>query len=61
LVLAVSGWIKLALDTSWAWIALGVLRDSYKPEGDYWTIVNRVMQVRVLSLFSAGNFSDGIE
>jgi hypothetical protein len=47
LVLAVSGWLKLALDVSWAWIALGVLRAFYKPNGNYWTIINSVMQVGV--------------
>ncbi|KAA1470313.1 hypothetical protein DENSPDRAFT_836085 [Dentipellis sp. KUC8613] len=50
LIFAVSGWLKLALDLSWAWIALSVIRAVYKPPGDYWTIINRVMQ----ALFSAG-------
>ncbi|KAG7093888.1 hypothetical protein E1B28_007527 [Marasmius oreades] len=50
LTLAVSPWLKLALDISWGWIALSVLRHVYKPPGNYWTIVNRVMQ----ALFSAG-------
>ncbi|KAF9269000.1 hypothetical protein L218DRAFT_916497 [Marasmius fiardii PR-910] len=50
LTLAVSPWLKLALDISWAWIALSVLRSVYKPPGSYWKIVNRVMQ----ALFSAG-------
>ncbi|KAL4264922.1 EF-hand domain-containing protein [Pleurotus pulmonarius] len=47
---AVSGWIKLALDISWAWIALSVLREVYKPPGTYWSTINRVMQ----ALFAAG-------
>ncbi|THU99162.1 hypothetical protein K435DRAFT_828267 [Dendrothele bispora CBS 962.96] len=50
LTLAVSGWLKLALDISWAWIGLSVLRSVYHPPGNYWVIVNRVMQ----ALFSAG-------
>ncbi|KAI0065583.1 hypothetical protein BV25DRAFT_1708104 [Artomyces pyxidatus] len=50
LTLAVSGWLKLALDIAWAWIALSVIRDVLKPPGSYWTIVNRVMQ----ALFSVG-------
>ncbi|KAJ3731772.1 Mechanosensitive ion channel-domain-containing protein [Lentinula guzmanii] len=50
LTLAVSGWLKLALDISWAWISLSVLRSIYKPSGHYWVIVNRVMQ----ALFSLG-------
>ncbi|KAJ3861518.1 Mechanosensitive ion channel-domain-containing protein [Lentinula novae-zelandiae] len=50
LTLAVSGWLKLALDISWAWISLSVLRSVYEPSGHYWVIVNRVMQ----ALFSFG-------
>ncbi|KIK60286.1 hypothetical protein GYMLUDRAFT_601421 [Collybiopsis luxurians FD-317 M1] len=50
LTLAVSGWLKLALDISWAWISLSVLRSVYKPPGNYWLIINRVMQ----ALFSLG-------
>ncbi|KAJ8094346.1 hypothetical protein PM082_010780 [Marasmius tenuissimus] len=50
LTLAVSPWLKLALDISWAWIALSVLRSVRKPPGEYWVIVNRVMQ----ALFTAG-------
>ncbi|KAL0574611.1 hypothetical protein V5O48_007361, partial [Marasmius crinis-equi] len=50
LTLAVAPWLKLALDISWAWIALSVLRSVYKPPGSYWVIVNRVMQ----ALFTAG-------
>ncbi|KAF5351557.1 hypothetical protein D9758_007169 [Tetrapyrgos nigripes] len=49
LTLAVSGWLKLALDVSWAWISLSVLRSVYHPPGSYWVVVNRVMQ----ALFSA--------
>ncbi|KAF8216284.1 Mechanosensitive ion channel-domain-containing protein [Mycena galopus ATCC 62051] len=49
LTLAVKGWLKLALDVSWAWISLSVIRDILKPPGSYWIIVNRVMQ----ALFSA--------
>ncbi|KAK7686457.1 hypothetical protein QCA50_010681 [Cerrena zonata] len=47
---AVSGWLKLALDIAWAWIALSVIRATYHPPGSYWTIVNRVIQ----ALFSGG-------
>ncbi|KAJ7583391.1 Mechanosensitive ion channel-domain-containing protein [Mycena floridula] len=50
LTMAVSAWLKLALDISWAWISLSVIRAIYHPPGSYWTIVNRVMQ----ALFSAG-------
>ncbi|KAI0788812.1 Mechanosensitive ion channel-domain-containing protein [Abortiporus biennis] len=50
LTAAVSGWLKLALDISWMWIALSVIRATYKPPGSYWTIINRVMQ----ALFSFG-------
>jgi hypothetical protein len=45
LTLAVSGWLKLLLDVSWAWIALSAIREFYKPPGSYWIIINRVMQV----------------
>ncbi|KAG6850604.1 hypothetical protein H0H93_011272 [Arthromyces matolae] len=44
LVMAVSGWLKLALDISWAWIILSVIRTVDKPTGSYWVIINRVMQ-----------------
>ncbi|KIY63075.1 hypothetical protein CYLTODRAFT_360517 [Cylindrobasidium torrendii FP15055 ss-10] len=44
LAVAVSGWLKLVLDISWAWIALGVVRSIYKPQGSYWDDLNRVMQ-----------------
>ncbi|KAI0051855.1 hypothetical protein FA95DRAFT_1620196 [Auriscalpium vulgare] len=50
LTLAVSGWLKLALDIGWAWVALSVIRAIAKPPGSYWTSVNRVMQ----AMFSAG-------
>ncbi|KAF8995427.1 Mechanosensitive ion channel-domain-containing protein [Cyathus striatus] len=50
LTMAVSGWLKLALDISWAWISLSVLRTIYQPSGSYWKIINRVMQ----ALFAAG-------
>lgn len=45
LVAAVSGWLKLAMDITWMWIALSVIRATYNPPGRYWVIVNRVMQV----------------
>ncbi|KAF8972908.1 Mechanosensitive ion channel-domain-containing protein [Flammula alnicola] len=50
LTMAVKSWLKLALDITWAWIALPILRTIYNPPGTYWSIVNRVMQ----ALFSAG-------
>lgn len=50
LTMAVSGWLKLALDISWMWIALSILRAVYHPPGSYWIIINRVMQ----AIFSAG-------
>ncbi|KAG8682823.1 hypothetical protein FRC11_014348, partial [Ceratobasidium sp. 423] len=50
LFMAVSFWLKLALDISWSWIALSVIRVVVKPPGSYWVYVNRVMQ----ALFSAG-------
>ena len=46
--MAVMPWLKLLLDIAWALIALSVLRAVYIPEGPYWTIVNRVVQVRTL-------------
>ncbi|KAF8556998.1 hypothetical protein OG21DRAFT_428682 [Imleria badia] len=49
LTLAVSAWLKLLLDVSWAWIALSVIRTYYNPPGSYWVIINRVMQ----ALFTA--------
>ncbi|KAH7327668.1 Mechanosensitive ion channel-domain-containing protein [Rhizoctonia solani] len=50
LFMAVSFWLKLALDISWSWIALSVIRAVVQPPGNYWVYVNRVMQ----ALFSAG-------
>lgn len=50
LTLAVSAWLKLLLDISWAWIALSVIRSVWKPPGSYWVIINRIMQ----ALFTAG-------
>ncbi|KAG8692515.1 hypothetical protein FRC09_011152, partial [Ceratobasidium sp. 395] len=50
LFMAVSFWLKLALDISWAWIALSVIRVVVPPPGSYWVYVNRVMQ----ALFAAG-------
>ncbi|KAG6903175.1 hypothetical protein C0995_002718 [Termitomyces sp. Mi166 len=49
LVMAVSGWLKLALDISWAWISLSVIRTIDHPPGSYWVIVNRVMQAMFAS------------
>ena len=46
---AVLGWLKFALDVTWSWIALSVIRAVYKPTSSYWVIINRVMQ----ALFSA--------
>lgn len=46
LIFAISGWLKLVLGVSWAWIALSVIRSVYQPSGSYWIIINRVMQVR---------------
>ncbi|KAI0367005.1 hypothetical protein BV20DRAFT_971103 [Pilatotrama ljubarskyi] len=50
LIAAVRGWLKLALDIAWMWIALSLIRATYKPPGSYWVIINRVMQ----ALFSGG-------
>ncbi|OJT09817.1 hypothetical protein TRAPUB_13687 [Trametes pubescens] len=44
LIAAVRGWLKLSLDIALAWIALSVIRSTYQPPGQYWVIVNRVMQ-----------------
>ncbi|KAG6891326.1 hypothetical protein C0992_008780 [Termitomyces sp. T32_za158] len=49
LVMAVSGWLKLALDISWAWISLSVIRTIDQPSGNYWVIINRVMQAMFAS------------
>ena len=45
LMTAVSAWVKLALDISWAWISLSIIQSVYKPPGTYWTYVNQAMQV----------------
>ncbi|KAI6047439.1 Mechanosensitive ion channel-domain-containing protein [Pisolithus marmoratus] len=50
LTLAVSAWLKLLLDISWAWIALSVIRAVWNPPGSYWVIINRIMQ----AFFTAG-------
>ncbi|KDQ19570.1 hypothetical protein BOTBODRAFT_126457 [Botryobasidium botryosum FD-172 SS1] len=50
LFMAVSLWLKLALDVSWSWVTLSVIRSILDPPGVYWKYVNRVMQ----ALFSAG-------
>lgn len=57
LTLAVSSWLKLVLDISWAWVALSVIRDIYHPSGSYWTIVNRVMQVIYTVTLSLAKFT----
>jgi hypothetical protein len=46
--MAVSTWIKLALNISWGWITLGLIRTIVKPPGTYWVTVDRVVQVRVV-------------
>jgi hypothetical protein len=43
--MAVKSWLKLALDLTWAWVALSVLRAVYHPAGSYWTVIDRLMQV----------------
>ena len=48
LIMAVKAWLKLLLDTAWALIALSILRAVYRPSGSYWTIISRVMQVRLI-------------
>ncbi|KAF9457510.1 Mechanosensitive ion channel-domain-containing protein [Collybia nuda] len=50
LTMAVSAWLKLVLDISWAWISLSILRTIYHPPGQYWIIINRVMQ----AMFATG-------
>lgn len=52
MIFAISGWLKLVLGVSWAWIALSVIRSIFEPSGSYWTIINRVMQVRDINLSS---------
>lgn len=44
--MAVMPWLKLLLDITWALIALSVLQAVYLPDGTYWKIINRVVQVR---------------
>jgi hypothetical protein len=57
LIMAVMPWLKLLLDIAWALIALSVLQAVYSPQGTYWTIINRVMQVRSLAHFNKLYFS----
>jgi hypothetical protein len=45
--MAVSAWIKVVLDVTWAWVALSVIRAIYHPPQQYWVIINRVMQVSI--------------
>ncbi len=45
LFMAVSFWLKLALDISWLWITLGVVRGQVRPPGHYWLLVNRTCSV----------------
>lgn len=45
--MAVSFWVKLTLDVTWAWVALSLIRSIGKPPGNYWVYVNRAMQVRL--------------
>ncbi|KAG5646704.1 hypothetical protein DXG03_002694 [Asterophora parasitica] len=40
----VSAWLQLTLDITWAWISLSVIRTIEHPPGNYWVILNRVMQ-----------------
>lgn len=57
LTMAVKTWLKLALDISWAWITLSVLRTVYNPFGTYWVIVNRFMQASNLSGLESTQFA----
>ncbi|KAF9653327.1 hypothetical protein BDM02DRAFT_3087350 [Thelephora ganbajun] len=50
LMIAVSAWVKFALDIVWAWVSLSVTRGIPEPPGAYWVYVNRAMQ----ALFAAG-------
>lgn len=36
--------MKLVLDVSWSWIALGIIRTILKPQQSYWVTLNRVLQ-----------------
>lgn len=47
LVMAVSGWLKLALDISWGWVALSVIRSLIHPPGTYWKYVNRAVTASI--------------
>ncbi|KAF7294467.1 Calcium channel [Mycena kentingensis (nom. inval.)] len=60
LTLAVKFWLKLVLDVSWAWISLSVIRGIQKPPGNYWVIVNRVMQASKRS-FGWDSFADQLQ
>ncbi|KAG8959884.1 hypothetical protein FRC05_007222 [Tulasnella sp. 425] len=44
LFMAVSFWLKLALDVSGMWVALSLIRKILHPPGRYWTVINQVMQ-----------------
>lgn len=55
LMMAVSGWLKLALDISWAWVALSVVRSLIKPPGTYWVYVNRAMQASSRTVCQGAN------
>lgn len=43
IILAVVGWLKLALYSATLWIALSLTRAILHPPGSYWIIVNRVV------------------
>lgn len=49
LFMAVSFWLKLALDVSGMWVALSLIRKILHPPGRYWTTINEIMQ----ALFAA--------
>ncbi|KAG8944251.1 hypothetical protein FRC00_010683, partial [Tulasnella sp. 408] len=49
LFMAISFWLKLALDVSGMWVALSLIRKILQPPGRYWTTINEIMQ----ALFSA--------
>ncbi|TFK25518.1 hypothetical protein FA15DRAFT_686963 [Coprinopsis marcescibilis] len=50
LFMAVRLYLKLALDITWAWVALSVIRAVYHPPLSYWSIINQLMQ----AFFAAG-------
>lgn len=52
LLMAVTGWLELALNISWMWIVLSVIRGILHPPGSYWMYINRAMQVNSLRTFS---------